>query len=75
MEHKLLNIFTNGKNLLLKFILQMVRGDAIELENDVPTKHSGKKRSFSPEKQVEIQVILEEVLHRQITKETIHEST
>ena len=31
--------------------------------------------SFSPEEEVEIQVILEEMLHKQIIRETTHEST
>ena len=31
--------------------------------------------SFSPEEEVEIQVILEEMLHKQIIRETTHEPT
>ena len=42
-----------------KFILQMVRGDTIEFENDIPTKHNAKNPSFSPVEEEEIQVILE----------------
>ena len=56
-----------------KFILQMVRGDTIEFENDIPIKHNAKSLSFSPEEEVEIQVILEEMLHKQIIRETTHE--
>ena len=40
-----------------------------------PIKHNAKNPSFSPEKEVEIQVILEEMLHKQIIRETAHEST
>ena len=53
----------------------MVRGDTIEFENDIPIKHNAKNPSFSPEEEVEIQVILEEMLHKQIIRETTHEST
>ena len=31
----------------------MVRGDTIEFENDIPTKHKAKKTSFYPEEKVE----------------------
>ena len=34
-----------------------------------------KNPSFSPEEEVEIQVILEETLHKGIIREAIHEST
>ena len=40
-----------------KFILQMDRGDTIEFENDIPTKHNAKDPSFSPVEEEEIQVI------------------
>ena len=53
----------------------MVRGDTIKFENDIPIKHNAKNPSFSPEEEVEIQVILEEMLHKQIIRETTHEST
>ena len=53
----------------------MVRGDTIEFENDIPTKHNAKNRSFSPVEEVEIQVILEEMLHKRIIRATTHEST
>ena len=53
----------------------MVRGDTIEFENDIPIKHNAKNPSFSPEEEVEIQVILEEMLHKQIIRETTLEST
>ena len=52
----------------------MVRGDTIEFENYIPRKHNAKNTSFSPEKEVEIQVILEEMLHKRIIRETTHES-
>ena len=51
-----------------KFILQMVRGDTIEFENDISIKHNAKDPSFSPEEEMEIQVILEEMLHKQIIR-------
>ena len=57
------------------FITQMVRGDTVELENGIPIKHNAKNPSFSPEKEVEIQVILEDMLDKQIKWETTHEST
>ena len=41
-----------------KFILQMVRRDTIEFENDIPIKHNAKNPSFSLEEEVEIQVTL-----------------
>ena len=53
----------------------MIRGDIIEFENDIPIKHNVKNSSFSPEEEVEIQVILEVMLHKQIIRETTHEST
>ena len=53
----------------------MVRGDTIEFENDIPTKHNAKNPSFSPEEEVEIQVILEEMLHKQVIMETTHKFT
>ena len=53
----------------------MVRGDTIEFENDIPTKHNAKNPSFSPVEEEEIQVILEEMLHKRIIRETTHEST
>ena len=37
-----------------KFILQMVRGDPIEFENDIPIKHKTKNPSFSPEEEIQI---------------------
>ena len=58
-----------------KFIIQMVRGDTAELENGIPIKHNAKNPSFSPGKEVETQVILEEMLDKQIKWETTHEST
>ena len=53
----------------------MVRGDTIEFENDILIKHNAKNPSFSLEEEIEIQVILEEMLHKQIKRETTHEST
>ena len=53
----------------------MVRGDTIKFENNIPINHNVKNPSFSPEEEVEIQVILEEMLHKQIIRETTHEST
>ena len=32
-----------------KFIMQMVRGDTVELGNGIPIKHNAKNPSFSPE--------------------------
>ena len=58
-----------------KFILQVVRGDTIEFENDIHIKHNAKNPSFSLQGEVEIQVILEEMLHKQIIRETTHKST
>ena len=37
-----------------KVILQMVRGDNVEFENDTPIKHDAKSFIFSPEEVVEI---------------------
>ena len=53
----------------------MIRGDIIEFENDIPIKHNAKNPSVSPEEEEEIQVILEKMLHKQIIRETTHEST
>ena len=53
----------------------MVRGDTIEFENDIPIKHDAKYPSFSPEEEIEMEVILEEMLHKQIIRETIHKTT
>ena len=53
----------------------MVRGDTIEFENDIPIKHDAKYPSFSPEEEIEMEVILEEMLHKQIIRKTIHETT
>ena len=46
----------------------MVKGDTIKFENDIPTKHNVKYPSFSTEEEVEIQVILEKMLHKRIIK-------
>ena len=51
-----------------KVVLQMVKGDTIKFENDIPTKHNVKYPSFSTEEEVEIQVILEKMLHKRIKK-------
>ena len=53
----------------------MVKGDTIEFENDIPINHNAKNSSFSPEEEVEIQVILEEILHKKIIRENTHEVT
>ena len=45
-----------------------------EFQNNIPIKHA-KNPSFSPEEEVEIQVIWEEILHKQIITKTTHEST
>ena len=55
-----------------RFVLQVVRGDTKEFENDIPVKHTAKNLSFSPEEEVEIQIILEEMLHKQFIRETNH---
>ena len=53
----------------------MVKEDTIEFENDIPKKHNAKIPRFSPEEELEIQVTLEEILHKQIIRETTHEAT
>ena len=53
----------------------MIRGDSIEFENDILIKRNAENTSFSPEEEVEIQVILEEMLQKQTIRETTHEST
>ena len=53
MRDKLQIIFKWQKLTSDKVILQMVRGDTIEFENDIPTKHKAKKPSFYPEEKVE----------------------
>ena len=55
-----------------RFVLQVVRGDTKEFENDIPVKHNAKNLSFSAEEEVEIQIILEEMLHKQFIRETNH---
>ena len=70
-----LNIFTEvQKETFVKLILQMVRGNTIEFENDITKKHNAKNPSFSPKKEVEIKVSLEEILYKQIIRGTTHES-
>ena len=49
----------------------MVRGDTIEFENNIPTKDNAKNPSFSEEEEVEILVILEEMLHKQIIRKPL----
>ena len=46
----------------------MIRGDIIEFENYIPIKHNAKNPSLSPEEEVEIHVILEEMLLKQIIR-------
>ena len=76
MKDKLLNIFKSGKNShQISLYYRKVRGDTIEFENDIHTKHNAKNPSFSPVEEEEIQVILEEMLHKRIIRETTHEST
>ena len=53
----------------------MVRGNTIEFENDIPTKHNAKSPCFSLEEEVKVQFILEEMSHKRIMRETTHEST
>ena len=53
----------------------MIRRDTIEFENDISIKHDAKNSSFSPEEEIEIQVISEEMLRKQIIGETTHETT
>ena len=53
----------------------MFRRDTVELENDIPIKHYAKNCIFSQEEEVEIQVILEEMLHKLIIREITHQST
>ena len=50
----------------------MVKGDNIEFENDIPIKYNAKN---STEEEVEIHVILEEMLLKQIIRETTHIAT
>ena len=64
-----------AKANIRQILLQMVKRDTIEFENDIPIKHNARDPSFSLEEEVEIQVILEEMLHKQIIKETTHEAT
>ena len=73
MEDKWLIIFKSY--ITDKAILQMVRGNVTEFESDNPRKHNGKNPSFPPEEEVEIQVILEEILHEKIIRKAAHEST
>ena len=49
----------------------MARGDAIEFENGISTKHNAE----IPEEEVEIRAILEKILHKQVIRKTSHEST
>ena len=49
----------------------MVRGDTIEFENNILTKDNAKNPSFSEEEEAEIQVILEEMLHKQIIRKSV----
>ena len=49
----------------------MARGDAIEFENGISTKHNAE----NPEEEVEIRAILEKILHKQVIRKTSHEST
>ena len=53
----------------------MIRGDTTEFENGIPIKHNAKNPSFSSDEEVEMQVSLEEMFHKQIIRETTHEST
>ena len=53
----------------------MIRRDTIEFENNISIKHNAKNPSFSPEEEIEIQVILKEMLHKQIIGETTRETT
>ena len=49
----------------------MARGDAIEFENGISTKHNAE----IPGEEVEIRAILEKILHKQVIRKTSHEST
>ena len=49
----------------------MVRGDTIKFENNISIKHNAKNPSFSPEEEMEIQVILEEMLRKQIIRKPL----
>ena len=53
----------------------MVKGDNVEFENDISIKYNAKNSSFSTEEEVEIHVILEEMLLKQIIRETTHIAT
>ena len=44
----------------------MVRRDTFEFDNDISAKYNAKSSSFPPEEELEIQVILEEMVHEQI---------
>ena len=76
MVNKLLNIFKSGKNshqINLYYI--WLEEIILSLEMTFPQKHNAKNLSFSPEEEVEIQIIMEEMLHKRIIRETTHEST
>ena len=60
---------------MIQIKLQMIRGYTIEFGNYILIKHNAKNPSFSLEVEVEIQVILEKILHKIIIRKTSHEPT
>lgn len=72
MGDNLPTIFMNSKNSRLIKLLEMIPGDNIEFENNIPIKHNAKNPNFSPDEKAEIQVILNEMLNKTIIRETIN---
>ena len=72
MEEKLLNIFNNDKNSH-QINSYCIRGDTIDFENDTGIKHKQNTQFFSRGRG-KIEAILEEMLHKQIIRETTHKS-
>lgn len=75
MGDNLPTIFMNSKNSRLIKLLEMIPGDNIEFENNIPIKHNAKNPNFSLDEKAEIQVILNKMLNKTIIRETIHAST
>ena len=44
----------NSKNSRLIKLLEMIPGDNIEFENNIPIKHNAKNPNFSPDEKAEI---------------------
>ena len=65
----------NSRNSHLIKLLEIIPGDNIEFENNIPIKHNAKNANFSPEEEAEIEVIPTDMLNKRIIRETIHAST